>query len=119
MYCEQRDRNGSTILECFGRFDESDANQFIQTLEHLQAQGSRHIVINLTPIYYLDQKVIPLLFFSQEFFQDHGGSVAIVSPLSAVRNELIQGHILDAIPTFESLYDALHRPHAAYAECSA
>ncbi len=118
MYCEQRDRNGATILECFGRFDEEDTNHFIQTLEQLHGQGCRQIIINLSPVYYLDPKVISLLLFAQEFFQDHGGSVCLVSPLSSVRNELIRGKIPETLPTFESLYSALHRPHTAYAECS-
>ncbi|MEE8125331.1 MAG: STAS domain-containing protein [Nitrospirales bacterium] len=119
MYCEQRERNGATILDCFGRFDEGDSNQFIQTLEQLQGKGARNIILNLEPVYYLDPKIITLLLFAQEFFHDHGGTVVLVSPLSGVRNELMRGNIFDAIPTFESLYDALHRPHTAYAECSA
>ena len=41
MYCEQRERNNATILECFGRFDEEDTNHFIQTLEQLHGQGVR------------------------------------------------------------------------------
>ena len=118
MYCEQRKRNGTTILDCFGRFDEGDSNQFLQILEQLQGQGARNIVLNMESIYYLDPKATTLLSFAQEFFLKHGGTVVIVSPLSSVRNELIRGNILNAIPTFESLYDALHRPHTAYAECS-
>ena len=114
MYCEQRERNGFTILECFGRFDDEDSNQFIQTLEHLQGQGSRNIVLNLSPIYYLDPKVTNLLLFAQDFFQAQGGTVCLVSPLSSVRTELVRGKIPETIPTFETLYDALHRPHAAY-----
>jgi anti-anti-sigma factor len=118
MYCEQRERNGTTILECFGRFDEADANQFVQTLEQLQSQGIRHIILNLAPVYYLDPKVINLLLFGQQFLQALAGTLSLVSPLSSVRNELIRGKIHDTIPTFESLYDAMHRPHSAYAECS-
>jgi anti-anti-sigma factor len=118
MYCEQRERNGTTILECFGRFDEEDTNQFIQTLEQLQSQGIGHIILNLSPVYYLDPKVINLLFFAQQFIQAHAGTISLISPLSSVRNELIRGKIHDTIPTFESLYDAMHRPHSAYAECS-
>ncbi|MDH5774598.1 MAG: STAS domain-containing protein [Nitrospirota bacterium] len=118
MHCEQRQRNESTILECFGRFDEEDTNHFIQTLEQLQIQGLRNIVLNLSPIFYLDPKVLNLLLFAQEFLNSHGGTVSIVSPLSSVRNELIRGKIPDAIPTFESLYSALHRPHAAYSQPS-
>lgn len=118
MYCEKRERNEATIVECFGRFDEEDTNHFIQTLEQLHGQGSRNIIINLSPIFYLDPKVVGLLLFAQELFQDHGGTISLVSPLSSVRNELIRGNIPDAIPTFESLYSALHRPHAAYSQTS-
>ncbi len=119
MYCEQRERNGTTIVECFGRFDEEDTNHFIQTLEQLQGHGLKNIVLNLSPVFYLDPKVVHLLHFAQEFFQDHGGTFCLVSPLSSVRNELIRGKIPETISTFESLYSALHRPHAAYAQSSA
>jgi len=118
MYCEQRERNGTTIVECFGRFAEEDTNHFIQTLEQLHRQGLRNIVLNLSPVFYLDPKVVNLLLFAQEFFQAHGGTVSLVSPLSSVRNELIRVKIPNTIPTFESLYCALHRPHAAYAQPS-
>jgi len=118
MYCEQRERNGTTIVECFGRFDEEDTNHFIHTLEQLHGQGVRNIVLNLFPVFYLDPKVVNLFLFAQEFFQAHGGMVFLVSPLSSVRSELIRGNIPDTIPTFESLYSALHRPHAAYTQPS-
>jgi anti-anti-sigma factor len=116
MYCEQRECNKATILECFGRFDEEDNKHFIQTLEQLQGQGFQHIIINLSSVYFLDPKVGSLLLFALEFFQAHGGTVCLVAPLSSVRNELIRGNIPDVIPTFESLYSALHRPHAAYVQ---
>jgi hypothetical protein len=66
----------------------------------------------------LDPKVVSLLLFAQEFFQAQEGPVCLIAPLSSVRNELIRGNIPDAIPTFESLYSALHRPHAAFAQTS-
>ncbi len=113
MYCEQRERNNATILECFGRFDEEDTNHFIQTLEQLHGQGIRQVIINLSPVYYLDPKAVSLLLFAQDFFQAHGGTVCLVSPLSSVRNELILANIPDTIPTFETLFSAFHRPHAA------
>jgi anti-anti-sigma factor len=118
MYCEQRERNEATIVECFGRFDEEDTKHFIQTLEKLHGKGFRQIIINLTSVYFLDPKAVSLLLFAQEFFQAQGGTVCLVAPLSSVRNELIRGNIPDAIPTFESLYSALHRPHAAFAQTS-
>lgn len=116
MYCEQREQSGAMILECFGRFEEEDSTHFMQTLESLTGQGLRNIVINLSPVYYLEPTIGKLLLFAQEFLQENGGTVSLVSPLSTVRNELIDGHVSDVIPTFESLYDALHRPHVAYAE---
>lgn len=118
MHCEHRDQNGTTILECFGRFDEEDTSHFIQTLEQLQARGLRNILLNLASIFYLDPKVVNLLLFAQEYLHSHGGTVCIVSPLSSVRNELIRGKVPDVIPTFESVYSALHRPHAAYSQAS-
>ena len=91
MFCEQRERNGATIVECFGRFDEEDTNHFIQTLEQLHRQGLKNIVLNLSPVFYFDPKVVKVLLFAQEFFHAHGGTDCVVSPLSSVRNELIRG----------------------------
>jgi hypothetical protein len=51
MYCEQRGKNVTTIVECFGRFDEEDTNHFMQTLEQLQGQGLKNIVLNLSTIF--------------------------------------------------------------------
>lgn len=59
-----------------------------------------------------------LLLFAHELFHSNGGTLCLVSPLSTVRNELICGKIHEEVPTFESLYSALHRPHAAYAQPS-
>jgi anti-anti-sigma regulatory factor len=118
MYCEQRKKNETTILDCFGRFDEADTNQFIQMLEQLQNQGIQHLILNLSPVYYLDPKVVKLLFFGQQFIQANSGTFSVISPLSSVRNELIRGKIPDTIPTFDTLYDAMHRPHSVYPECS-
>jgi anti-anti-sigma factor len=116
MYCEQRKRNHFTIIECFGRFDESDSNMFLQLLENLNSQGSRNIILNLTPVFFLDPGAINLLIFAKEFFNSHGGDVCIVSPLSSVQNELIRSKVTENIATFGTLYDAIHRPHAAYSE---
>lgn len=116
MYCEQRKRNQFTIIECFGRFDESDSNMFLQLLEDLIAQGARHIILNLTPVFFLDPGAINLLMFAKEFFTSQGGDVCIVSPLSSVKNELIRSKVTENIATFGTLYDAIHRPHAAYSE---
>lgn len=116
MYFEQRDRNGFTILECYGRFDEGDTNHFLETVELLHAEGKLQIVINLSPIYFLDPKVVNLFIFAHEFLQSHQGRLYLVSPLSSVKNELIRSQITKTIPTFETIYDALHRPHSAYIE---
>lgn len=117
MYCEQRRKNDITILDCFGRFDEGDTKQFIQWLEQLQNHGFQHLILNLSPLYYLDPKVVNLLFFAQQFLLENSGTFSLVSPLSSVRNELVRGKIPNTIPTFDTMYDAMHRPHCAYNEC--
>ncbi|WP_447963769.1 STAS domain-containing protein [Nitrospira sp. Ecomares 2.1] len=117
MYCEQRRKNEITIVDCFGRFDEEDTNQFIQRLEQLQNQGIQHLILNLSPLYYLDSKVVNLLFFGQQFLQAHSITFSLVSPLSSVRNELVGGKVPGTIPIFSTMYDAIHRPQCAYQEC--
>ena len=83
----------------------------METIEKLYSQGYSHVVVNLTSLYFLDPKVISLLHFAHEYFQANTASLSLVSPLSAVRNELNLANVPEAIPTYHTIYDALHRPH--------
>ena len=111
MYIDQRYQTDSVILDCCGRFDETDHDRFMEAIESLHTQGYSHVVVNLTSLYFLDPKVISLLFFAYEYFQVNSGSLSLVSPLSAVRNELNVANIPESIPTYPTVYDALHRQH--------
>ncbi|MCA9472819.1 MAG: STAS domain-containing protein [Nitrospirales bacterium] len=111
MYVDQRHLGDVVILDCCGRFDETDHSNFMNQIENLQGQGLTTVVLNLTSLYFLDPKVISLLHFAHEFLQSSGGSLSLVSPLSAVQNELNLANIPDSIPTYPTLYDALHRPY--------
>lgn len=55
--------------------------------------------------------MISLLHFAYEYFHDNAGTLSLVSPLSAVRNELNVANVPDNIPTYPTVYDALHRPY--------
>ena len=111
MYIDQRNLSDSIILDCCGRFDESDHNRFMGAIEKLYSQGYSHVVVNLTSLYFLDPKVISLLHFAYEYFQTNTALLSLVSPLSAVRNELNLANVPESIPTYHTIYDALHRPH--------
>ena len=112
MYMDERELNGATILDCYGRFDQTDHDQFVEIIESLHGRGCPHLVINLSSLYSLDPKAISFLHFAHEYFHSHSCHVTLVSPLSTVRNELNLSHVPDTIPTHASIYDALHRPHA-------
>jgi len=111
MYIDQRQQTEAVILDCCGRFDETDHERFMEAIEKLHSQGHSHVVVNLTSLYFLDPKVIGLLHFANEYFQAHSGTLSLVSPLSAVRNELHLANVPASIPTYPTVYDALHRPH--------
>jgi len=118
MYIEERKTAAATILDCCGRFDEADQAPFIQTIEKLQSHGCRHLVINMTSLYHLDHRALDLLYFAHDFLQSNSGRLALVSPLSTVRNELDRANVPATIPTFASIYDALHREHVGTARLS-
>lgn len=111
MYIDQRHQTDAVILDCCGRFDETDHIRFMETIEQLHSHGYSHVVVNLTSLYFLDPKVITLLYFAYEYFIANSGTLSLVSPLSAVRNELNMANVPDSIPTYPTVYDALHRPH--------
>ena len=112
MYIEQRELHGATVLDCCGRFDEMDQELFMKAIEKLHGNGCRHLVINFTSLYFLDPQVISLLHLANEHFQSSSGVLSLVSPLGFVRTELSRFNIHETIPTYTTVYDALHRPHA-------
>jgi len=109
MYLEKRHIHESTVLDCFGKFDDHDHDVFMKTLETLHAEGCRYVVVNLTSVYQLSESIIGLLKFAHEYFTTSEGQLAIVSPLSSVRRDLDQAEITSSIPTYMAVYDALHR----------
>ena len=111
MYIDQRELQGATVLDLCGRFDETDHDRFIKTIEELQIRGCTRVVINLSSLYFLDPMVIDLLHFAHDYFQANSADFSLVSPLSAVRNELVLANVTEMIPTYPSVYDALHRRH--------
>ncbi len=112
MYIDQRHLSGCVILDCCGRFDETDHERFMETIEELHSSGYRQVVVNLTSLYFLDPKVIGLLHFAHDFFESSETSLSLVSPLSTVRNELNEADVPESIATYSTIYDALHRPHS-------
>ncbi len=112
MYLEKRHIHESTVLDCYGKFDDHDHDIFMQTLETLHAEGCRYVVVNLTSVYQLSESIIGLLKFAHEYFTTSEGQFVLVSPLSSVRRDLDQAEITRTIPTYMAVYDALHRRNA-------
>ena len=112
MYIEKRNIHESTVLDCYGKFNDHDHDVFIQTLETLNAEGCRYVVVNLTSVYQLSESIIGLLKFAHEYFTMSEGQLVLVSPLSSVRRDLDQAEITATIPTYMAVYDALHRRNA-------
>lgn len=112
MYLEKRHIHESTVLDCFGKFEDQDHDMFMRTLEAVYAEGCRYVVVNLTSVYQLSDSIIGLLKFAHEYFTTSEGQLALVSPLSSVRRDLDQAEITSTIPTYLAVYDALHRRNA-------
>lgn len=112
MYLEKRHIHESTVLDCYGKFEDRDHDVFMQTLETLHAEGCRYVVVNLTSVYQLSDSIIGLLKFAHEYFTTSEGQLVLVSPLSSVRRDLDQAEITCTIPTYMAVYDALHRRNA-------
>ena len=88
MYLEKRQIHQTTVLDCYGRFDEDDHDPFMNVFETLHSEGCNHLIINLTSIYQLDAKVIHLLRFAHEYFTTSSRQLTLVCPLTAARREL-------------------------------
>ena len=112
MYFEKRHIREATVLDCFGKFCEEDHDLFMQIFETLQKEGCHYLVINLTSVYQISETITGLLKFAHEYFSVSDGKVALVSPLSSVRQTLDQSEITTLIPTYMTVYDSLHRRQA-------
>lgn len=118
MYLEKRHIHESTVLDCYGKFNDHDHDVFIQILETLNVEGCRYVVVNLTSVYQLSESIIGLLKFAHEYFTMSEGQLVLVSPLSSVRRDLDQAEITATIPTYMAVYDALHRRNAVVNEAA-
>ncbi len=112
MYLEKRQIHQTTVLDCYGRFDEDDHDPFMKVFETLHSEGCNHLIINLTSVYQLDAKVIHLLRFAHEYFTTSSRQLTLVCPLTAARRELDLAEIPSLIPTYVSVYDSIHRRDA-------
>ena len=112
MYLEQRTMNKATVLDCYGKFEEQDNDQFMQTIESLHAGGCQHLVLNLSSVYRVDENILNLLTFAFDFYVSSGAQLTLVTPQSAVRSDLENADIHKTIPTYLTVYDALHRRKA-------
>ena len=112
MYLEQRTMNKSTVLDCYGKFEEQDNDQFMTTIEGLLAEGCQHVVLNLSSVYRVDENILNLLTFAFDFYVSSGAQLTLVTPQSAVRGNLEKANIHKVIPTYLTVYDALHRQKA-------
>ena len=112
MYLEKRQIHQTTVLDCYGCFDEDDHDPFMKVFETLHSEGCNHLIINLTSIYQLDAKVIHLLRFAHEYFTTSSRQLTLVCPLTAARRELDLAEIPSLIPTYVSVYDSIHRRNA-------
>jgi anti-anti-sigma regulatory factor len=110
MHIDQRELQGAIILDCCGRFGEEDQAGFMETIEKLQVIGCSHLVLNFTSLYGLDSKALSLLDFAHDFLKANSSRVTLVCPLSSVLYELNQAQVPRKIPTYPTMYDALHRP---------
>lgn len=118
MYLEHRYVHHAHVIDCWGRFDQTDRAQFMQAIESVPTQGYRCLILNFTSLYFLDPVIVPDILFAKEYLQESSISLILVSPLSYVRSELLTANVLHKIPTYTSVYDALHRPHSAVVSSS-
>jgi len=112
MYLEKRTMNKSTVLDCYGKFEEQDNDQFMKTIESLHSEGCQHLVLNLSSVYQVDENIISLLTFAFDFYVSSGAQLTLVTPQSAGRGDLEKANIHKTIPTYLTVYDALHRQKA-------
>ena len=112
MYLEKRTMNKSTVLDCYGKFEEQDNDQFMKTIECLQSEGCQHLVLNLSSVYRVDKNILNLLTFAFDFYVSSGAQLTLVTPQSSGRGDLEKANIHKIIPTYLSVYDALHRQKA-------
>lgn len=117
MQVTEREVNGLTVVDLEGRFDFSSRREFKDTMERLQQNGVRHVVLNLDKVTFIDSSALGLLVVAHQNFKLRQGRISLAQPQTYVRQILDLANIPKMIPVFAKLDEAL-MGHESQAACA-
>jgi stage II sporulation protein AA (anti-sigma F factor antagonist) len=101
--------SGSVLIATLsGEIDMSNAERIGGTIAETASNQELGLILDLSPLYYLDSAGIHLVFRLRERLRARGQSLALVIPAESASNDAIRlAGVTIHIDTFESLDEAL------------
>jgi anti-anti-sigma factor len=94
------------VVAASGEVDLSTASELGHALEAAPA-GSRHVVVDLTEVAFLDSSGINVLLTGQRTLAEAGVGFRVVAPAGPVRRIFELTQLVDALGVVDSVVDAL------------
>jgi len=107
MNMSEREEHGAMVVTLEGRFDFGVRKDFKQTIDRLQTQGYRHIVLNLEQVSFVDSSALGLLVIAHQNLKLKAARLSLVKPQSYVKQVLDLANVPKMIPVFGDIQQAL------------
>jgi anti-sigma B factor antagonist len=105
----QRDR--TLVAKLTGEIDLSNAHSIGEAIVETTSNQEEELILDLSPLLYLDSAGIQLLFRLREQLHARGQTLALVIPPGSASNDALRlAGVTPHVETFETLEDALG-PH--------
>lgn len=108
-----REYQGTFVLDLVGRFDLESRERVQGILDEVLESGTRHVILNLSGVPFIDSAALGLLVVNHKKFQEAGGRISLVSPQPEVRLLLDMAATPKLIPSYQTLDEAVSAPAAA------
>lgn len=107
MEITERQIPNGTVLELKGDLTYANRSEFMGAVEALRQKGSRHLILHMGGVHFLDSSGLGLLALVSQQFKSSQGTVSIAKPQSYVREILVLANIPKLIPVYDNEQDAL------------
>lgn len=107
MHTKERPVPNGVVLEMAGDLTYANREQFKTAVEVIRQKGSRHLILNMADVRFVDSSGLGLLALVSQNFKLSHGKVSMLKPQSYVREIMALANIQKLIPIYDNEQDAL------------
>ena len=80
MTITQNTKGNKLVLTISGKFDYSSRKTFQDSMDNAEASDPKHIILDLTPVPFMDSAGLGLLALAQQKLKNNGKTLTLVAP---------------------------------------